>query len=59
MVVNGTEIGSESIRIHDRTLQSLNIQTLQALLLKEAPQKQFVLMDAIWVYFHGWYCFWF
>ena len=45
MVINGTEIGGGSIRIHDRTLQALMFQHLG--FSKEEAQKQFgFLMDA-------------
>jgi len=45
MVVNGTEIGGGSIRIHDRTLQALMFKHLG--FSKEEAQKQFgFLMDA-------------
>jgi aspartyl-tRNA synthetase len=45
MVVNGTEIGGGSIRIHDRTLQALMFKHLG--FTKEEAQKQFgFLMDA-------------
>ena len=45
MVINGTEIGGGSIRIHDRTLQALMFKHLG--FSKEEAQKQFgFLMDA-------------
>jgi aspartyl-tRNA synthetase len=45
MVINGTEIGGGSIRIHDRTLQALMFQHLG--FTKDEAQKQFgFLMDA-------------
>jgi len=45
LVINGTEIGGGSIRIHDRTLQALMFKHLG--FSKEEAQKQFgFLMDA-------------
>ncbi|MGV3705944.1 MAG: aspartate--tRNA ligase [Arcticibacter sp.] len=45
LVINGTEIGGGSIRIHDRTLQALMLKHLG--FSKEEAQKQFgFLMDA-------------
>jgi aspartyl-tRNA synthetase len=45
MVINGTEIGGGSIRIHDRTLQALMFKHLG--FTTEEAQKQFgFLMDA-------------
>ena len=45
MVINGTEIGGGSIRIHDRNLQALMFKHLG--FSKEEAQKQFgFLMDA-------------
>jgi aspartyl-tRNA synthetase len=58
LVINGTEIGGGSIRIHDRELQSLMFKHLG--FTAEEAQKQFgFLMDA---FEYGapptwWYCF--